>query len=203
MKHWQSQRYVGYQCISEPCSLPFQPLTHFLHSLTLQVQPTTENQAKKRKARAAYRAAKLGLKIVATPKARRLVGDVGISLAHGDYRTEAPSSSQELYDFSTAVIESLSTAVDTTNATITNEERKIRRYRQAAGKDFGAAVTLSAFDSLQALSNGEAESTMCCICLDTLGSNDGRDHDDDESETAASASISMTKCGVSQRVNSS
>ena len=85
-----------------------------------------------------------------------------------------------------------------TNALISTEQRRISRYRQAAGKEgpLAGVTALSAFDSLQALSNGASESTSCCICLDILGSNDGGD----DVEARNTACISMTKCGVGSRV---
>jgi len=122
------------------------------------------------------------------------VGDIGITLAAGEYRSEEPSSFEKLYYDSFSLIDDLSYTISTTNTTLSNEERKIRRLREAAGKDgYGSAVvSMSAFDSLQALSNGMVEATSCCICLDALGSNDGS-----ETGSGNKASISMTKCGVS------
>ena len=163
------------------------------------MNPTERNVAAKRKAREAYRAALLGLKIVSASKTRRLVGDIVISLARGDYRSQEPTSSQGLYEFTSEQLGKLSSAIASTDSAIVNQQQKIIRFRQVAGKDYGSAVTaMSAFDSLQALANGQADATMCCICLDALGVTKTRDGGDDDDEAANSASISMTKCGVSR-----
>ena len=62
------------------------------------------------------------------------------------------------------------------------------RLREVAQKGVADSVAaMSAFESLQALSNGKPEQTCCCICLDYLGlGHEGLD---------ARATISMTKCG--------
>ena len=148
--------------------------------------------AQKTKAREAYKAACLGLKIVSTPASHRDVGDITMSLAGGEFRTETPPPHTEFRFSSASSIRSLSLTVTQSNAAASTEERKIRRYREVAGKEgYGSAVTtMSAFDSLQALSNGLVESTSCCICLDALGSNDG------STDGSEKASVSMTKCGV-------
>jgi len=136
----------------------------------------------------------MGLKIVSTSAARRIVGDVVIARARGDWRLADSDSCHKLLVSTSSLVDDLSRSVATTNAVISTEERKIGRFRLACGKEgYGAAVmAMSAFESLQALSNGNAEATSCCICLDMLGSNAGG-----VAGTTNTASIAMTKCGVS------
>lgn len=160
------------------------------------VNPTSQNADAKQVAKVAYKAAKLGLKIVGTaPKARRVDVDVGISLARGVYRTQEPTSAASFLARAAALIANHSNKVAAARKDILNQERKISRFRVVAGREeYGAAVTaMSAFEALQALSNREFDSTSCCICLDALGSTDVRGDGN-----AVKASISMTKCGVSR-----
>jgi len=160
------------------------------------VNPTSQNADAKQAAKVAYKAAKLGLKIVgSTPNARRVEVDVGISLARGVYRTQEPTSAASLLTSAVALIANHSNKVDAARKDILNQERKISRFRVVAGREeYGTAVTvMSAFDTLQALSNGERLQTMCCICLDALGSADVQGGDN-----SVKTPISMTKCGVSR-----
>jgi hypothetical protein len=164
-------------------------------NFSLQVQRTSNAAAKRRLAKEAYKAALLGARIVYIPAARRTAGDVIVKRAQ-DFRSSDVNSSKSFFVSSSVLMDGVHQTLIATSTLISTEQRKIGRYRQAAGKDGpDAGVTaLSAFDSLQALSDGASESTSCCICLDFLGSNDGGD--DDAKNTAC---ISMTKCGVSRR----
>lgn len=158
------------------------------------MKPTSDATTQRKKANEAYKNAQLGLKIVSPSAARSVVGDVVMKSARGEWRPSDSDSYHSLLVSSTALVDDLSRRVVATNTAISTEERKIGRFRLACGKEgYGAAVTaMSAFESLQALSNGNAEATSCCICLDVLGSNAG-----DATGAADTAFIAMTKCGVS------
>lgn len=161
----------------------------------LQVHPTTNAAARRRIAKEAYKSALLGLRIVSTSVARRTAGDIVVKRAQDDFRSADVNSCQSLFVSTSVLTDELCQTLIATNMLISTENRKISRYRQAAGKEGPVAgvTALSTFDSLQALSNGASESTSCCICLDILGSNDGGDDNDARNK----ACISMTKCGVS------
>lgn len=169
------------------CSVYLLFFTFPLH----KVSPTEHNRLSKRKARTALKSAMMGLKIVFKSKAP---GDISISLAHGGFRSTGPSCSLELHDKLDTEVKRLTSSIKNYEMIIANEERKLQRYRRTAGKDFNSALTaMSAFETLQALSNDDTESTTCCICLDALGTNCELNNGSGNDQTVVS--ISMTKCG--------
>lgn len=111
-----------------------------------------------------------------------------LSPSHAPYRNETPRRWHLLYASANSTIDMCSSIVTATASTMSTEERKMCRLREVAQKVVAGGVECtSAFQSLQALSEGLPEKTSCCICLDYLGSAD--------EDSGSTATISMTVCG--------
>jgi Ring finger domain len=153
------------------------------------VHPTDINHTKKRKAKKALTTAKLGLRIVRASKSNLDDrGVVRLMPSHSAYRTEAPKRCETLYQSARSTLDHCSRIIATSAATVASEERKLHRLCDVSQKGVEESVAaMSAFESLQALWNGEPEKTSCCICLDYLGFGD--------EDSMTTATISMTKCG--------
>jgi hypothetical protein len=104
-----------------------------------------------------------------------------LSKAMGLTRGLKPQRMSALVDSMLGTVEKASEDILRQKATLSRGKRVIQQLQKAVDKDGVSAEIqqLSAFGTLDALSNGEVEKTMCPICLGQLGS------DDDDSEDVA------------------
>lgn len=150
------------------------------------MQPTELNRRKFTKAKRECERGRLGLRIVHRNH-KHETGNVVASPACRPPRSLAPASCQTLCDTASAAIADCRSKLAQNLAVIARGEEKVRRFRPVMEKGVSEDVrAMSAFDSLQALSNGEPEETQCPICLGGLGTS--RNFGDE-------ATVAMIKCG--------
>lgn len=150
------------------------------------MQPTELNRRNLTKAKKDRERAQLGLRIVHRHH-KHETGNVVASPACRPPRSLVPASCQTLCNTASDTIADCGAKIALNVAIIARGEEKILRLRQAMGQGVSEHVqAMSAFDSLQALSNGEPEKTQCPICLGGLGSS--RSFGD-------GATVAMIKCG--------
>lgn len=88
-------------------------------------------------------------------------------------------------------LQALSLELEELAKTITEASEKVERVGSRLDILNNSVDQLSTVETLQALAQGDSSKTMCCICLDTLGSTE----DSDDDVVGSNAKISLTKCG--------
>jgi hypothetical protein len=129
------------------------------------VYPCDTSKKNEIAAKKAYKAAKLGLRILSKDKCR--AGHVSCVRGFGNLRDVRPKSCRTLYDSTKSLVEDQTGKLAVNRVIKAQEEQLVQRLGSIFGNSEVSqqVQSLSAFDALQALRNGEAEKTKCPICL--------------------------------------
>ena len=144
-----------------------------------RVYQCPENKRKETQARKAFERAQKGLHIF--DKSSFVSGHVKTYPAFGNIRDVLPRYATSQIDSSTEQIVEATQVIAENLAERENELAVVKRLQARVGDNISDKVqSLSAFEDLQALKNGESDKTSCPLCFGPLG--DG-------------GKVAMTRCG--------
>lgn len=148
-----------------------------------KVYQNATNQARRREAEKDVLTAQLGLRIFS--REHRRTGHIVCSLGHASLREAQPRSSSALIKKLDSVIYKANGVVAYNEAVKVREEPNANRLKRLiAQPEISSQLrATSAFESLQALRNGDHNATHCAVCLGSLG-----DGDQDRL-------VTLTRCG--------
>jgi superfamily II DNA or RNA helicase len=146
-----------------------------------KVYPCDTSKKNEIAAKKAYKTAELGLRIFSKDKSR--AGHVSCTRGFGNLRDVRPKSFAALYESAKLLTEDQTGKLAVNMGIKAHEDKLVQRFGSVMGSsELSQEVqSLSAFDALQALRNGEAEKTKCPICLGPLGCSGGK--------------LKLTRCG--------
>ncbi|KAL7547448.1 hypothetical protein ACHAWF_010744 [Thalassiosira exigua] len=154
-----------------------------------KVYPCVANKRLEADARKTLEAAKLGLRMRFGEAASfsSSSGDVFVTQALGFLRGQAPRTSRAMIDSSYSTVARSTEQLEMTAARIAKAEQTLDRLKASLGKNCSRNAS-TAFEILEALSEGKFDETSCAICLGSLGGSMS-------SRSAAEPAIAMLSCG--------
>jgi hypothetical protein len=154
-----------------------------------QIYPTAASKQALAEAEKSLRRARGGLRIVQ----RKHSDDnshVLLSDPIGSRRSDKPGTCASLYKSFKGNKPHLAKTIARNSLLLAQGEDRLRRLGIINSNRVDASVeSMSAFQTLEALSSGHKDKTMCTICLNNLGN--GQDDDDDNNGSM----VAMTRCG--------